>query len=236
MKKILSLGAAAAVLSLTAVAASAAIAPEVSSEPVAGSEYVVNVVANDYTKEAVGFTLKVSDNLTYVPGSYAVIPNGPSGAFAVYNEATGQYSFASTAAPENGTVLLTLTFTVDAAADEEISVSLVPDAGFEEGVSADAVVATVLPGGEEPVTDITETPSAPVTETPVPVTETPVPVTETPSEPPVTETPVEPGPSIVTPTTPVETETNPNPPSGIALAVVPVVLAAAGVVVAKKRK
>jgi len=224
MKKIISLGAAAAVLSLTAVAASAAIAPEVTSEPVAGGEYVVNVVANDYTKEAVGFTLKVSDNLTYVPGSYAVIPNGPSGAFAVYNEATGQYSFASTAAPENGTVLLTLKFTVDAAAEEEVSVSLVPDAGFEEGVSADAVVNTVVDGGVSAQTDITVE-----TSTDAPVS------TETVSEPPVvTETPT--GPSVVTPTTPAVPTTETNPGSGIALAVVPVVLAAAGVVVAKKRK
>lgn len=226
MKKIISLGAAAAVLSLTAVAASAAIAPEVSSEPVAGGEYVVNVVANDYTKEAVGFTLKVSDNLTYVPGSYAVIPNGPSGAFAVYNETTGQYSFASTAAPENGTILLTLKFTVDAAAEEEVSVSLVPDAGFEEGVSADAVVGTVIDGGGEPVSDIPTESTVDTVPSTEPSSEVPVvPTTETPS-----------APSITTPTTPTEPSTEPNPDSGIALAVIPVVLAAAGVVVAKKRK
>ncbi len=224
MKKIISLGAAAAVLSLTAVAASAAIAPEVTSEPVAGGEYVVNVVANDYTKEAGGFTLVTSDNLTYVSHVEGTSVMG------LYNKDTGKYAFAGSAAPANGTVLLTVTFTVDAAADEQVSVSLVPDAGFEEGVNVDAVVSTVIDGGGTPVTDIpvstepsSEVPVEPSTE---PSSEPPVPTTETPSAPSIEQPPV----------TPTEPSSEPNPPAGIALAVVPVVLAAAGVVVAKKRK
>lgn len=225
MKKIISLGAAAAVLSLTAVAASAAIAPEATSEPVAGGEYVVNVVANDYTAETGGFTLQVSDNLTYVSHVEG------TGVVGFYNPENGKYAFAGTAAPANGTVLLTVTFTVDAAADEEVSVALVPDAGFEEGVDVNPVVNTVLDGGGADVPDVPST--EPATDTvpstqPEPTTETPVvPTTETPSA----------GPSIVTPTTPTEPSSEEdNAKTGIALAVVPVVLAAAGVVVAKKRK
>ena len=67
MKKILSLGAAAAVLSLTAVAASAAIAPTMTpATPVAGETVTVEIVANGMTQDATTFTVKASDNLTLV--------------------------------------------------------------------------------------------------------------------------------------------------------------------------
>ena len=121
--------------------------------------------------------------------------------------------------PADGTVLLTLTYTVDAAADEEISVALVPDAGFTD-ISADPVSAVVV-GDAEPVSDET-------------VTTDDVPTTD--DEPSVT----------VDESSEESTEENTkddnngdnkgNPGTGVALAVVPAVLAGAAIVVAKKRK
>ena len=65
MKKILSLGVAAAVVSLTAVAASAAIAPAFDTDaPVAGETLTVQVVANGMTQEATTFTVNASEGLT----------------------------------------------------------------------------------------------------------------------------------------------------------------------------
>ena len=65
MKKILSLGVAAAVVSLTAVAASAAIAPAFDTDaPVAGGTLTVQVVANGMTQEATTFTVNASEGLT----------------------------------------------------------------------------------------------------------------------------------------------------------------------------
>ena len=115
-------------------------------------------------------------------------------------------------APADGTVLLSLVFTVDAAAEEEVSVSIVPDAGFEAGVDVDAITAVVVDDGGEPISD-EPTPSV---------------------EPTIEET--EPAPITVAP----ETETGkdePNVPTGVALAVVPAIVAGAvAVVAAKKRK
>ena len=74
MKKILSLGAAAAVLSLTAVAASAAITPVVDGNAVAGEEVVVTVVANGLETPYATFTLEV-ENLEQV-GDAVVNPIG----------------------------------------------------------------------------------------------------------------------------------------------------------------
>ena len=58
------------------------------------------------------------------------------------------------ALPADGTVLLTLTYTVDAAADSEVSVSLTPDAGFTD-ISADAVAAVVVAGASTDVPNVT---------------------------------------------------------------------------------
>lgn len=212
MKKILSLGAAAAVLSLTAVAASADIVvTDNGTAPVAGGEYVVEVVVdgefpviNDLA--ATQFTVQASDNLTLVSGT-------ADGA-GLFNAERMTFAYAAAEAPADGTVLLTLVFTVDAAAEEEVSVSIVPDAGFEAGVNADAVTSVVVEDGGEPITDVTfETETVPVEDT---VESEPAPIA--PSE---------------TETAPVE----PNVPTGVALAVVPAIVAGAvAVVAAKKRK
>lgn len=208
MKKILSLGAAAAVLSLTAVAASAAITPAFSTDaPVAGENVTVEIVATGMTQEATTFTVQASDNLTLVDAAKT------DSGLAEFNKDTNKFAWAGSSVPADGTVLLTLTYTVDAAADEEISVALVPDAGFTD-ISADPVSAVVV-GDAEPVSDETVT---------------------TDDEPSVT----------VDESSEESTEENTkddnngdnkgNPGTGVALAVVPAVLAGAAIVVAKKRK
>ncbi len=206
MKKILSLGVAAAVLSVTAIAASAAIAPTIINDAVAGEEITVEVVATGITTNAAQFNVVASDNLTLV--SSETTTNG----FAAFNN--NKFAWAHTAAPAEGEVLLTLVYAVDAAADEEISIALTPDAGFEADVDGTAAVAIVV-DGEAPVEDPSEEPI--VTDEPVDepvIVETDEPVDEPADEP---------------------AEDNTNVPTGIALAVVPAVLAGAAIVVAKKR-
>ncbi|MGN1341154.1 MAG: hypothetical protein ACI4WS_12750 [Oscillospiraceae bacterium] len=227
MKKIISLGAAAAVLSLTAVAASAAIAPAFTpASPVAGETVTVEVVANGMTQDATTFTVNASSNLTLTAN--APVSGG------LFNDQTGKFAWAGTSVPADGTVLLTLTYTVDAAADEEVSVSLVPDAGFTD-ISADAVAVVVVAGENVDVPDVTTEEPDYTSEETVYTTEEPTDVTT--EEPGLTVTTEEP--ATVEPTAEPETPTDDgkgNPDTGIALAVVPAVLAGAAIVVAKKRK
>lgn len=219
MKKILSLGAAAAVLSLTAAVASAAIAPTFTPDaPVAGDTLTVEIVANGMTQEATTFTVKASDNLT-LTGSTKT-----DSGLAEFNTETNKFAWAGSSVPADGTVLLTLTYTVDAAADEEVSVTLVPDAGFTD-ISADAVAAVVVANGDD------------VNDTTVETVDT-ADTFET----------VEPGITDDTADTADTADTSDanngdnkgdnkgNPDTGVALAVVPAVLAGAAIVVAKKRK
>ena len=214
MKKILSLGAAAAVLSLTAVAASAAIAPAFSTDaPVAGENVTVEIVATGMTQEATTFTVQASDNLTLVDAAKT------DSGLAEFNKDTNKFAWAGSPVPADGTVLLTLTYTVDAAADEEISVALVPDAGFTD-ISADAVTAVVV-GDAEPVSDET------VTTDDVPTTDDEPSVTVDESSEESTEDTADDN---------NNGDNKGNPGTGVALAVVPAVLAGAAIVVAKKRK
>ena len=216
MKKILSLGVAAAVVSLTAVAASAAIAPAFDTDaPVAGETLTVQVVANGMTQEATTFTVNASEGLTLTANE--AVTGG------IFSTETNKFAWAGTAVPADGTVLLTLTYTVDAAADSEVSVSLTPDAGFTD-ISADAVAAVVVAGATTNVPDVTET-----TET-VETVET----VET-EQPTVIET-AETDETTETVDTKPADDGKGNPGTGVALAVVPAVLAGAAIVVAKKRK
>lgn len=213
MKKILSLGVAAAVVSLTAVAASAAIAPAFDTDaPVAGGILTVQVVANGMTQEATTFTVNASEGLTLTANE--AVTGG------IFSTETNKFAWAGTAVPADGTVLLTLTYTVDAAADSEVSVSLTPDAGFTD-ISADAVAAVVVAGASTDVPNVT----VETTETVETVESTEQPgVVTTDEEKPATED-----------TKPAD-DGKGNPGTGVALAVVPAVLAGAAIVVAKKRK
>lgn len=220
MKKILSLGAAAAVLSLTAAVASAAIAPVITPDaPVAGDTVTVEIVANGMTQEATGFTVAASENLTYVSYTASV-----DNALTQFNPDNGKYAFAGSAIPADGTVLLTLTYTVDAAADEEVSVSLVPDAGFTD-ISADAVAAVVVAGGadvSDETVDVTSDETVDVTTDDAGITDDGTADTA--------DTTADAGKDDN------KGDNKGNPDTGVALAVVPAVLAGAAIVVAKKRK
>ena len=212
MKKILSLGVAAAVVSLTAVAASAAIAPAFDTDaPVAGETLTVQVVANGMTQEATTFTVNASEGLTLTANE--AVTGG------IFSTETNKFAWAGTAVPADGTVLLTLTYTVDAAADSEVSVSLTPDAGFTD-ISADAVAAVVA--------------STDVPNVTVETTET-VETVESTEQPTVIET-AETDETTETVDTKPADDGKGNPGTGVALAVVPAVLAGAAIVVAKKRK
>ena len=220
MKKILSLGAAAAVLSLTAAVASAAIAPTFTPDaPVAGDTLTVQIVANGMTQEATTFTVKASDNLT-LTGSTKT-----ESGLAEFNTETNKFAWAGSSVPADGTVLLTLTYTVDAAADEEVSVTLVPDAGFTD-ISADAVAAVVVANGDD------------VNDTTVDTADT-VDTTDTVDEPGITDDTADTADTADTSDAnngDNKGDNKGNPDTGVALAVVPAVLAGAAIVVAKKRK
>lgn len=225
MKKILSLGAAAAVLSLTAVAASAAIAPTMTpATPVAGDTVTVEIVANGMTQDATTFTVKASDNLT-------LVDNAPV-AGGLFSAETNKFAWAGTSVPADGTVLLTLTYTVDAAADDEVSVSLVPDAGFED-ISADAVAAVVVDGAATVDGDVTIDASSDE------VSSDEVSSDEVSSDDNGGVVSSDEGTADADKTADADNKGDNgkgNPDTGIALAVVPAVLAGAAIVVAKKRK
>ena len=217
MKKILSLGVAATVVSLTAVAASAAIAPAFDTDaPVAGGGNLncSAAVANGMTQEATTFTVNASEGLTLTANE--AVTGG------IFSTETNKFAWAGTAVPADGTVLLTLTYTVDAAADSEVSVSLTPDAGFTD-ISADAVAAVVVAGASTDVPNVT-----------VETTET-VETVESTEQPTVIET-AETDETTETVDTKPADDGKGNPGTGVALAVVPAVLAGAAIVVAKKRK
>lgn len=221
MKKIIALGAAAAVLSLTAVAASAAIAPVMTpAAPVAGDTVTVEIVANGMTQDSTAFKVVASDNLT-------LTANDPG--TGLFNPETGKYAWAGTAVPADGTVLLTLTYTVDAAADEEVTVALEAGSGATD-ISADTVAAVVVDGEstDVPDTDTIETTEESYEE----ITSEEEPGLTTTDE----EGSVDAGTADAGNTDAGDDNGKGNPDTGIALAVVPAVLAGAAIVVAKKRK
>lgn len=219
MKKIIALGAAAAVLSLTAVAASAAIAPVMTpAAPVAGDTVTVEIVANGMTQDSTAFKVVASDNLT-------LTANDPG--TGLFNPETGKYAWAGTAVPADGTVLLTLTYTVDAAADEEVTVALEAGSGATD-ISADTVAAVVVDG--EP-TNVPDTDTIETSDEEFYTSEEEPGLTTTDEEGSVDAGTVDAG-----NTDAGDDNGKGNPDTGIALAVVPAVLAGAAIVVAKKRK
>ncbi len=199
MKKILSLGVAAAVVSMTAVAASAAIEPVILEEAVAGQTITVEVRANDVAVSDIGFTVVASDNLELVDST--------ADAAGIFNAENGKFAWASMSDCEPGALLLTLTYTVGEG--EEVSVALESD--IYADILGDAATATVVAGGED--------------------LDDPVDGDDIIVDDPVTEDPADDN----TAEDPADTDTD-NAETGIALAVVPAVLAGAAIVVSKKRK
>ncbi len=216
MKKILSLGTAAAVLSLTAVAASAAITPVVSDTAVAGDQVVVDLVAKGITEAVAELTVVPSANLTLVDS--VATTNG----FAFFNPDNMKFSWASAEAPADGDVLLTLTFTVDAAAGEDVSVVL--EGAVGEIDTTPVAVEVVDPAGSDESDESFESSEESSEES----TEDPT-IVES-SE----ESSEENGENTGDNTGDNGSETNPD--TGIALAVVPALVAGAAIVASKKRK
>lgn len=222
MKKIIALGAAAAVLSLTAVAASAAIAPVMTpASPVAGDTVTVEIVANGMTQDSTALKVVASDNLTFVD---AVTTDS---GLAEFNKDNMKFVWAGKAVPADGTVLLTLTYTVDAAADEEVTVALEAGSGATD-ISADTVAAVVVDG--EP-TNVPDTDTIETSDEEFYTSEEEPGLTTTDGEGSVDAGTVDEG-----NTDAGDDNGKGNPDTGIALAVVPAVLAGAAIVVAKKRK
>ena len=196
MKKIISMGIASAVLALTAVAASAdaaaaapmSIMPKTDA-PATGAEYVVEIVAAE-DADSTQF------NVTWEGLELKDAVVGNSNAAWASPNAAGNNRLVYPAAIKAGDVVLTLTFTVTAAENQIVNVSITEKDeafGLTDPVSFNAVAVA----GDD--TDLSGSDSTSGDDS----------------------------------TGDGETT---NPPTGIALAIVPAVLAGAGVVVAKKRK
>lgn len=160
MKKILSLGVAAAVVSMTAVAASAAVEPVILDEAVAGSTITVEVVVNGDAIEDAQFTVVASENLELVEAT----PD----ASGVFNE--GKFACASMTGYEDGAVLLTLTYTVGEG--DEISIELTSDDATYAAMLGEAVTADIVAGSgdildpDDPGEIIDPTPDEPTPDEP----------------------------------------------------------------------
>lgn len=214
MKKILSLGVAAAVVSMTAVAASAAIEPVIlDEEVVVGSTITVEIQANEVATSDIQFTVVASDNLELVEAE--------ADAAGIFNEETGKFAWASAKDCEDGFVFLTLTYNVLDTEAEDISVAIESgDEAYDDMIAEDAVEAVIVDDvSDEPI------PDEPIPDEPIEPDE--------PIDPIIPDEPVDP----IEPEEPDagNTDTD-NVPTGIALAVAPAVIAGAAIVVSKKRK
>lgn len=185
MKKIISLGIASAVLALTAISASAEIAPVLVGAPVEGSTYKVTITTD---AEITDFQLNVvAEGATITDADIEMVGTGLTAASVKDDGSVNLVGSAGTGKYGAGTELANLTYTVTGAEGDDFSITVTG-----EGANGEAVTATIEKG------DGTQNPGNPGT-----------------------------------PGTPGDKD---NPDTGIALAVVPAVLAGAAVVVAKKRK
>lgn len=176
MKKIISMGIASAVLALTAIAASADIAAT-GAEKVEAGKTVEVVVKTTADIEDFGLTL-AADGLELVSIDTKNINN-------TLEDGTVVLTGADLNGYKADTVLATVTYTVTAEKDADVSVALAGMPGYEKDAFVNYTAKVVEAGAAED------------------------------------------------PTQPSDPE---NPPMGVALAVVPAVIAGAAVVVAKKRK
>lgn len=226
MKKIISLGIASAVLAISAVSAFADSAAETvyaidiafdNATPAAGDTInaVVTAGAGASFEDISGvFTF---DGVTLAPETDVTLGTGS----VVFNPDENRLAVANTAAYTEGTAIITIPLQV--VGDGDISVGFTPDEDYAN-VTVNAATATVAEASTPDESTDSEPASEPVSE---PTSE---PVSEPTSEPVASEPTSEPVASEPTDTTPN------NPQTGVALAVVPAIIAGAAVVVAKKRK
>lgn len=187
MKKIISMGIASAVLALTAVAASADITATAADNAVNGKTVEV-AITTTADIEAYGITL-AADGLEFVSIDTTDVNN-------VLEDGSVVLTGASLAGYKAGTVLATVTYTVTAEKDADVSVALANMTGMD-----DVLVNYTAKVVDAAATDPTQ--------------------------------PTDPSDPTTDPTDPTQPE---NPDTGVALAIVPAVIAGAAVVVAKKRK
>lgn len=206
MKKIISLGIASAVLALAAISASAEIIAEADNAPVVGTEFTVKILTDAPVSN---FTIAVKGEGIQVVNTAGASTEGFVTA-AKRDDTTVGISGASTTGFSAGSTLATITYTVTGEVGGNVSITLTDEEGLGL-VTEGSFVATIEDGGNGG--DVTD-----------------------------------PGTSGDGTGTGDNSGDNSgsgsgdktgdkdNPETGIALAVVPAVLAGAAVVVAKKRK
>ena len=147
MKKILSLGVAAAIASMTAVAASAAFKPElIDGDYTEGSTVTFEIKAYEVDKANFKATIETA-GLELVDADVEGMGDIQDGVLV----------WVDGAAPEDGDVIATLTYNVTAAAGEKVSLALTPAEGYEGyvdatlNIEADVIEATTGDdeGGED---------------------------------------------------------------------------------------
>ncbi len=206
MKKIISLGIASAICALTAVSASAADAG-------------VRLTAEGEVATGKTITISVSTLAELEVLQFDIDAKGlkiesitmnPAAGTGMANSTNTRVMVASTGKIPAGTLICTMTATVTAQAGEKATIAL----GDKDGVST-----SILPEGNALEVEVKGAAVTPPTSSGT---------TSDPTSSGTTSTPTSSGTSQGGSTT--------NPNTGVALAVIPAVLAAAGVVVAKKRK
>lgn len=227
IRKIFAAMTALSVAGLCGVMASATYVPTATVN--ADKTVTVEVKAQDVELPATQFAVTIPDG--YKVTSYTAVSGG------YFNQDSMKFAWAGTSAPANDTVMLTLTLTADETVGDvaAIEVGLTPDTGFEKEVSADKIVVDLtVDVTDEATSDVTDETTSDVTSE---ETSEGVVTTEETDEGGLTDT------EETNITSDVSTgEAKPtdnkgdNPNTGIALAVVPAVLAGAVAVAAKKRK
>lgn len=235
IRKIFAAMTALSVAGLCGVLASATYVPTATVN--ADKTVTVEVKAQDVELPATQFAVTIPEG--YKVTSYTAVSGG------YFNQDSMKFAWAGTSAPANDTVMLTLTLTADETVGDvaAIEVGLTPDTGFEKEVSADKIVVDLTADAtDETTSDATDEVTSDITseetfEETFEETSEGVVTTEETDEGGLTDT------EETDTTSDVSTgETKPadnkgdNPNTGIALAVVPAVLAGAVAVAARKRK
>ncbi len=217
MKKILSLGVAAAIASMTAIAASAAVEPVViDGDFTEGSTVTIELQAQGVDKANFKATIETA-GLEFVSAEVEGMGGGLKEGVLIWVDG---------AAPEDGDVLATLTYNVTAAAGETASFALTPASGYENYVDVtlniekevievttggdDTTGGDIIDGGDDTTGDDTTGGDATGDDAT--------------------------GDDAGSTDGADDENKAENPDTGIALAVVPAVLAGAAIVVSKKRK
>ena len=223
MKKIISMGIASAVLALTAIAASADIKADTADKAITGKTIKVEITTTEDTTSygfivsATGLEVETVDGVVDGVAGMPIVREDGSIKFGGYSISPSPEDPTELAPIKKGTVLATITYTVTAATGEDVVVAIdTASQGYEEVAPVNYTAKVVE---EEKPAESKPEESKPEESKP----EESKPEESKPEESKPEESKPEEGGSDV-------------PATGVALAVVPAVLAGAAVVVAKKRK